>query len=76
MGPEAKEVAMSLAIVLAIIALVILILVCGLRWLTGSWIAACVIVASVVVIGGFIPIYNGYSVWGGLRLLTTTDWKY
>jgi len=76
MGAEEKELAWAFGIVVAIIVVAILIVVCGLRWLTGSWIAAGIVGAVLIVAAGFIPIGNGYSVWGMLRLLITTNWKY
>lgn len=76
MDAEEREMAWGIGLFIAVIVVAILIVVCGLRWLTGSWIAAAIVAAVLIGAGGFVPIYNGYSTWGGLRLLLTTNWKY
>jgi len=38
--------------------------------------AAFAILAAVIGGLGSIPLFGGYSVWGMLRLLITTNWKY
>lgn len=76
MGAEEKELAWGFAIVVVVIVVALLIVVGALRWLTGSWLAAAIVAAVLIGAGGFVPIYNGYSTWEGLRLWLTTDWKY
>jgi len=39
------------------------------------WIVIAVLLA-VVIGAGFIPLFGGYSLWGWLRLLATTDWRH
>lgn len=76
MGAEEKELTWAFGLVVAVIVVAILIVVCGLRWLTGSWLAASIVMVVLIVGGGFIPIGNGYSIWGMLRLAIYADWKY